>query len=169
MNGSWSLGNEQLTRVCATATILLPGSPDSPAPGSLPEFENLVQRAANALSRESSALEEAIARLPAELSWDILSGYASEEPESFELLSLLVVGAYFMSPIVLAALGLPAGDRRPAPLEQAVDELSSGILDAVLDRGSPVKTLQEIDGMTSPGSGPAPAEVVSDEKVSEVN
>jgi hypothetical protein len=144
VNGSWSLGNEQLTRVCATAAILLAGSGNSPAPGSLPEFEALVQRAANALWRESSALEEAIARLPAELTWDSLSAYADAEPESFELLALVVVGAYFMSPAVLAALGLPTGDRRPAPLEQAVDELSSGILDAVLDRGSPVKTLQEI-------------------------
>jgi hypothetical protein len=147
VNGSWSLGNEQLTRICTTAAILLPGSADSPAPGSLPEFEDLMQRAANALSRESAALEEAIARLPAELSWGTLSTYANEEPERFELLSLLVVGAYFMSPTVLAALGLPSGDRRPAPLEQAVDELTSGILDAVLDRGSPVKTLQEIDAM----------------------
>jgi hypothetical protein len=57
----------------------------------------------------------------------------------------MVIGAYFMSPAVLAALGLPTGDRRPAPLDQAVDELSSGILDAVLDRGSPVKTLQEVE------------------------
>lgn len=149
MNGSWSLGNEQLTRICTIAAILLPGAAGSPAPGSLAEFEGLVQRAAHALSCESSALDEAIARLPAELSWNTLSAYASEEPESFELLALLVVGAYFMSPNVLAALGLPAGDRRPAPLEQAVDELSSGILDAVLDRGSPVKTLQDIERIES--------------------
>ena len=145
MNGSWSLGNEQLARICTTAAILLPGSADSPAPGSLPEFEDLVRTAASALSRESSALEEAIARLPVELSWETLSGYADEEPDSFELLSLVVVGAYFMSPLVLAALGLPAGDRRPAPLEQAVDELSSGILDPVLERRSPVKTLSEVN------------------------
>ena len=145
MNGSWSLGSEQLARICATAAILLPGSADSPAPGSLPEFGDLVQAAASALSRESPSLEEAIARLPAELSWETLSGYADEEPGSFELLSLVVVGAYFMSPVVLAALGLPAGDRRPAPLEQAVDELSSGILDPVLERRSPVKTLSEVN------------------------
>ena len=145
MNGSWSLRNEQVTRICAIAGILLPGSGDSPAPGSLPEFGDLVQRAASTFSRESSAIEQAIALLPAELSWETLSTYANEEPESFELLSLLVVGAYFMSPLVLAALGLPTGDRRSAPLEQAVDELSSGILDPVLDRGSPVKTLEEID------------------------
>lgn len=145
MSDSWTLGNEQLARICTTAEILLPGSPDSPAPGLLPEFEDLVQRAANALSRESSELEEAIARLPVDLSWNTLAAYANEEPERFELIALLVVGAYFMSPTVLAALGLPTGDRRPAPLEQAVDELSSGILDAVLDRGSPVKTLQDVD------------------------
>jgi hypothetical protein len=145
VNAAWSLRSEQLTRICTTAGILLPGSPDSPAPGFLPEFEALVQSAANALSRESSALEEAIDRLPVELSWNTLAAFANDEPEGFELISLMVIGAYFMSPTVLAALGLPTGDRRPAPLDQAVDELSSGILDAVLDRGSPVKTLQEVE------------------------
>lgn len=138
------LNREQLARICATAEILLSGSVESPAPTSLPEFPDLVQRAANTLSRELPVLTEAVARLPAELSWDTLSTYATEDAEGFELLALVVVGAYYMSPTVLATLGLPTGERRRAPLELAVDQLSTGILDAVLERGSPVKTLQDI-------------------------
>ena len=146
MSAARSLGSEQLDRVAATAAILLPGAPDCPAPGALPELDDLLQRAARALSSESSKLEEAVAHLPGELTWDTLSSYASAEPEAFELLSTVVLGAYFMSPTVHAALGLPTGERRPAPLDQAVDELGTGLLDAVLDRGSPVKTLDEVTG-----------------------
>lgn len=138
------LDHEQLTRICSVAGILLPGTSESPAPSQLPEFPDLVHRAANTLNRERSTLEAAIASLPDELSWDALSAYATDNPGGFELLSLVVVGAYFMSPTVLAALGLPTGERRRAPLELAVDQLD-GVLDAVLERGCPVKTLEDIE------------------------
>jgi hypothetical protein len=139
------LDRDQLNRVCAVAGILLPGSAESPAPQSLPEFEELVQRAAGTLGRDAAALEDAIVCLPAELSWDSLSEYSEKQPEGFELIALVVIGGYFMSPTVLAALGMPAGERRRAPLELAVDQLDSGLLDAVLERGCPVKTLEDID------------------------
>ena len=42
-----------------------------------------------------------------------------------------------MSPSVLASLGLPSGERRPANRDQVVDELGTGILDAVFERGCP--------------------------------
>jgi hypothetical protein len=142
----WSLDDEQLARVCGMAAILLPGSPGSPAPGALPEFGQLVQRAVATVGRESAALEAAIGRLPLDLSWESLEAYADAEAEGFELVALVVVGAYFMSPTVLTAIGLPTDDRRAAPRDQAVDELGSGILDAVLERGSPVKTLPEVNG-----------------------
>lgn len=144
------LTREQVSRICTAAGILLPGSSESPSPGSLPEFPDLVQRAAKTLNRELPALEKAIAALPSEMTWDTLSAYSTEEAESFELVSLVVVGAYYMSPTVLAALGLPTGERRRAPLELAVDQLD-GILDAVLERGCPVKTLEDIDECAKAG------------------
>jgi hypothetical protein len=135
----------QLDRVRAAAATLLPGSPQSPAARALPDFDALVQQGAVALGRTSPALAVAIDRLPAEPSWENLSAFAEHDPASFELVALLVVGSYFMSASVLASLGRPAGERRPAHREQVVDELSTGILDPVLDRGSPVRTLHEVD------------------------
>lgn len=146
MTGSASLDDRQIAIVAATADVLLADSVECPSPGSLPEFRDLVDQAARALGPEVQALDDAIAGLPAELNEVGLAAYSTAEPEAFELLAQVVVGAYFMSPTVRAAIKVPS-DRRPAPRDQAVDELTSGILDAVLDRGSPVKTLQEVDEM----------------------
>lgn len=145
MNAPGWLSDVHVDRVRAVAGILLRDPTDSPSPDDLSDFTDLVQRAAGALSREHDALEQAIEQLPSHICWDSVASYAADEPEGFELLALLIVGAYFMSPTVTVALGLPIGERRAAPPEQAVDELSSGIMDAVLERGCPVKTLQDID------------------------
>jgi hypothetical protein len=139
------LSRQQLDRVRATAAVLLPGSEESPAPNDLPDYDELVQRAAVALEGEGRALAAAIDALPADLSWERLSAFAAVDPSSFELVSMLVVGAYFMSPAVLGSLRLPTGPRRAARPEQVVDELSTGILDAVFERGCPVRTLEEVN------------------------
>ena len=140
------LSREQLDRVRATAAVLLPGSTESPAPDTLSDFDELAQRAAVALEGEGRALAAAIEKLPPVPSWENLSSFAERDPPSFELVSLLAVGAYFMSPDVLASLGLPTGERRPASREQVVDELSTGILETVVERGCPVRTLEDVNG-----------------------
>jgi hypothetical protein len=139
------LSAEQLDRVLAAAVVLLPGSAETQAPTALPDFEQQLQHAALALEGADSALSTAIDALPTQPSWQNLSALADADPASFGQVSLLVVGAYFMSPSVLASLGLPTGARRPAHREQVVDELDSGILDAVLERGCPVRTLDEVN------------------------
>jgi hypothetical protein len=141
-----SLSREQLDRVRAAAAVLMPGATDSPALDHLPNFDELLQRAAAALAGEGRALGDAIAVLPDEPSWAALSALADRNPEAFELVSLLAVGAYFMSPAVLTALGRPTGKRRAADPEQVVDELSNGLLDPVFARGCPVRTLDEVNG-----------------------
>jgi len=140
-----NLSRRRLDRVRATAAILLPGSSDSPAANALPDFDELVQQAAVALEGTGPALAAAIDVLPPEPTWENMSAFAEHDPSSFELVCLLAVGAYYMSPSVLASLGLPTGERRPADPEQVVDELSTGILDAVFERGSPVRTLQDVN------------------------
>lgn len=146
MTGRMVLSREQLDQIRAVAAVLIPGASDaSPAP-SLPDFDDLVQRAAVALEGDDKPLVEALEALPKDPSWENLASFAEADPSSFDQVSLVAVGAYFMSSSVLAALGLPSGIRRPAKLDQAVDELSSGILDAVLERGCPVRTLEEVVG-----------------------
>ena len=149
MNGPTALSREQLDRVRVTAAVLLPGSAESPAIDTLADFDQLVQQAAVALASEGRGIVEAIEALPEQPTWEDLSAFAEVDPSSFEQVSLLAIGAYFMSPDVLASLGLPTGgERRPANREQVVDELSTGILDAVFERGCPVRTLEDVEGAT---------------------
>ena len=145
MNQDATLSRRQLDLVRATAAILLPGTSESPSPNALPDFDELVQHAAGALGGVGPALATAIDALPPEPSWENLAALAKRDPTSFELVALLAVGAYFMSHQVLGSLGLPTGERRPAHREQVVDELSTGILDPVLERGSPVRTLDDVN------------------------
>jgi len=144
-----ALSQDQLDRVRAVAAVLLPGPLTSGPATALPDFDEQLQHAALALEGEGRTLAEAIGSLPTDPSWESLSAYAEADPSSFEQVALLAVGAYFMSPHVLASLGLPTGDRRPADREQVVDELSTGILDAVYERGCPVRTLEDVNARSS--------------------
>lgn len=138
------LSRHQLDRVRAAAALLLPGSAGSPAPELISDFDELLQCAASAVEGGGRVLAEAIEALPADPSWEALSAFAERDPSSFELVSLVSVGAYFMSPEVLTSLGRPTGARRAAHPEQVVDELGTGLLDPVFERGCPVKTLDEV-------------------------
>jgi hypothetical protein len=139
------LSPRQVDLARAAAAVLLPGSGDSPAPADLADFDELVQRSAAALGGEAQALARAVDGLPVDPAWSDLEALAVRDPASFEIVSLLVVGAYFMSPEVLSSLGMPSDERRAADREQVVDELGTGILDAVLERGCPVRTLEDVE------------------------
>jgi len=58
-----------------------------------------------------------------------------EEPKVFQALSAVLAGAFLMVPVVREAVGYPGQHRSPAKIEEAVDEISDGILDPVLERG----------------------------------
>jgi hypothetical protein len=149
MTMSAPLSREQLGSLRALASVLLPGSADSLPAGSLADLDDLLQHAAAAMGNDPSDLATATAAIPARPTRDSLSALADADPAGFDMVSLLIVGAYFMSPAVLSSLGLPTGDRRPADREQVVDELDSGILDAVFDRGCPVRTLDEVNARSA--------------------
>lgn len=59
----------------------------------------------------------------------------AKDNAAFDPVSNVVAGAYFMTPQVKALIGYPGQHRDPAGLEEAADELASGILDPVLERG----------------------------------
>jgi hypothetical protein len=54
---------------------------------------------------------------------------------SFQVLSAVLAGAYLLVPDVKSAVGYPGQRRDPAGLEEAVDQISDGILEPVLERG----------------------------------
>jgi hypothetical protein len=135
---------DQLDRVRALAGILLPGSDPSPAARDLEDFDQLIAQAAGALRREFEAVNAAIAALPTVITQDSIAGFSESDPKSFELVSLLLVGAYFMAAPVKDALGLPVGPRYAPSFEQIADELEDGLIDPVLRRASPIRTLNDV-------------------------
>jgi hypothetical protein len=134
----------QLSRLRVLASVLLPGSHPSPAAGDLEDFDQLVFLATGALRREFAAITAAVEALPATISRDSVLGFSQHDPESFELISLVLVGAYFMAARVKDHLGLPTGPRYAPSFEQIADELLEGLIDPVLDRISPIRTLDDV-------------------------
>ncbi len=64
-----------------------------------------------------------------------LRGLHAEEPGQFQALSAVVAGAWLLTPTVRARIGYPGQRRDPARLEEAVDQISDGILAPVIARG----------------------------------
>ncbi len=139
MSSAVTLSVEQLAKLRLIALTLIPGDGASPTIAQLPDYEGLLQRAAAAVGSDLGALLGGLDLLPSDPDWATLSKFADAEPESFELISSVAVGAYFMSPLALESIGWPTGQRRRAPQDQAVDELGYGILEPVLARGSLVR------------------------------
>ena len=135
------LTHSKTVRLREVAAILLPGDGTSPPAASLPELPALLTRAVAAIGREEDVLHRCIAALPQSLDWDSLEAFAADHAEDFDVLGAVVAGAYFMSPAALDAMVYPRGPRRAPRFEQAVDELSSGVLDPVMARASMVRAV----------------------------
>jgi hypothetical protein len=67
--------------------------------------------------------------------WAALKRMWAEDKFTFDPLSSIVAGAYFMTPQVKELIGYPGQHRDPAGLEDAANELETGILDPVIERG----------------------------------
>jgi hypothetical protein len=128
--------DEERRRLELVTGLLLPGDGSAPAATDLPDLGDLLDRALRAVGHEAEVVEQALAALPAEPTWDSLEALDRDQPALFSVLAAVCSGAYFMSPVALDAIGYPHGPRRPASKEQIVDELETGILEPVLERPS---------------------------------
>lgn len=63
----------------------------------------------------------------------------ADAPQLFHPLSLLVTAVYLYSAEIEAELGYPHPHRNPVGMTEAADEIDSGILDPVVERGSIVR------------------------------
>lgn len=128
-------------RLRELAAILLPGDDLSPAAAEVDDLEELIERALVALGRESEIVERGLGMLPGVLDWATLREFASEHPMEFEAIATVAAGAYFMSTNALDSLGYPQGPRKAPRNDLVADELGSGLLDPVLERGSILRML----------------------------
>lgn len=120
------------------ADTLIPAANGNPSGSGLAKFEGLVTRAAAILDKHFATLTAILGELsaiPSEQMWDRLRELEAQDNETFYLLSTLLAGAYLYSDEMKAELQYPAPHRNPPGLFDAADELSTGILDPVIERG----------------------------------
>lgn len=139
--GALMLNSDEVATLRGVASILLPGDDRAPAATDITDLDQLIQTSATAVGQEKVALIRALALLPADISWDSLRAFAETHSDDFEIVSTVAVGAYFMAPAALSAIGYPQGQRRAPRIDQAADELSSGVLDLVAARESMVRAV----------------------------
>jgi len=128
--------DDDYTRLEQVAGLLLPGDGQAPAATELPDLRELLRSAVRAVGSEAAQVEEGLGLLPPVPTWQSLAALDRSRPEVFEVLAAVTAGAYFMAPAALDAIGYPHGPRKPAPKEQIVDELETGVLEPVLERPS---------------------------------
>lgn len=128
----------ELQTLRIVADTLIPSDVDFRSGSALSQFDQLVTRAAAILDRHFDMVTTVVGELsatPPSAMWERLKRLEAEDGEAFYYLSTLIVGAYIYSDEMKAELNYPAPHRNPPNLFDAADELSSGILDPVIERG----------------------------------
>jgi hypothetical protein len=132
------LHEDELATLLAAADALIPAGPGVPSAAIAPGYVAWLDRALAARSDAFETIVTAAGRLQgiaAPELLDALRRMSADEPELFHDLSAVLAGAYLMVPEVRAAIGYPGQVRRPAAFDEAAEEIMSGILDPVIERG----------------------------------
>jgi len=133
------LTDEEMATFHAVADALIPAVDDNPAGSHAPDFDSWLRRAIGARAEHFDELLmvlNGVGGLTGPAMYAALKTMSDEDPAGFQLLSAVVAGAYLMVPQVRGLVGYPGQVRNPPGLEEAVDQLSDGILDPVIERGS---------------------------------
>jgi hypothetical protein len=120
------------------ADCLIPASGPNPKASDADQYLQFLNLA---LSARADVFDEVLAAVIvlADVSdddlWGALKQMWSQDREIFDPLSSIVAGAYFMTPQIKELIGYPGQHRDVPGLEEAADELGTGILEPVLERG----------------------------------
>lgn len=129
---------EQHAALLTVADILIPGSGDDPKATAAPGYETWLERSLAARSDSLEALSLILDELAREPAIDLeqrLRRLHAVDDEGFRLLSSVVAGAYLMVPEVRSLVGYPGQHPSLPRTDEALNELSEGILDPVIRRG----------------------------------
>ncbi len=128
----------ELATLLRIADCLIPAAGPNPAAS---DAENYLKYLHLALAARADAFDVVMAGVAAltdisggELRAALKKMWATDKA-TFDPLSAIVAGAYFMTPQIMELIGYPGQHRDAAGLEDAANELETGILDPVLDRG----------------------------------
>jgi len=134
-----ALTEAELFALLRVADCLIPASGPNPKASDAEQYTSFLQLALAARADVFDTVVGGAGRLaevPDDDLWEALKTMSAEDKFTFDPLSSVVAGAYFMTPQIMNLIGYPGQHRDPAPLELAADEIGSGILDPVLERGS---------------------------------
>ena len=135
------LTSEEAATLRRVAGALIPaGDADGEiAADTIADFDALAQEALAIMDPAFDSITDALEQLQHVRDDELfawLRGLDQQEPNLFYSLSLLVTSIYLYSPEVEAELGYPHPHRNPAPENQFVEELETGLLNPVIERGS---------------------------------
>lgn len=133
-----ALTETELAALLRVADCLIPASGPNPKASDAEQYTSYLQLALAARADVFDVVVEGACKLsdiPEGQLWGALKTMATADKSTFDPLSAVVAGAYFMTPQVMKLIGYPGQRRDPAPVELAADEIGSGILDPVLERG----------------------------------
>ncbi len=128
----------ELSTLLAVADTLIPDGPAGRTPSRTPDYPRWLDRA---LAARRDAFDRVLAlvaelgRLPRERLGAELRRLAGDPDSGFTELSTVVAGAYLLVPQVREAIGYPGQAHRPAPFDEAAEQIMDGILDPVIERG----------------------------------
>ena len=132
------LTDAELTTLLRIADTLIPASGPNPKASAAEQFQPYLHLA---LAARADVFEvvlsavHALAEVPDSGLHDALKTMWAEDKFTFDPVSSVIAGAYFMTPQVKKLIGYPGQHRDPAGLEDAANELETGILDPVIERG----------------------------------
>jgi hypothetical protein len=132
-----ALTEAELHTALAVAAALIPAGSAGPAPGQLPDYRRWLQRAlaarSDAFDQITATLTELADRPRAELLTALRSRH--EQP-GVRALTSVIAGAYLMTDEVRERIGYPGQHPNPPAFDEAAEQITDGILDPVIARGS---------------------------------
>jgi hypothetical protein len=128
----------ELATLLRIADCLIPADGPNPRASEAVDYTSYLQLALGARSDAFETVISGVQKL-ADVAepdlWLALKKMWADDKTTFDPLSSIVAGAYFMTPQIMELIGYPGQHRDPAPLEEAANELATGILEPVLERG----------------------------------
>jgi hypothetical protein len=134
-----TLTDDEQSTLLRIADTLIPAAGPNPKASDAEEFVAYLHLALAARADIFEAVLKAVRELadvPDGALHGALKTMWAKDKFTFDPLSSIIAGAYFMTPQVKELIGYPGQHRDPAGLEDAANELETGILDPVLERGT---------------------------------
>jgi hypothetical protein len=129
----------EITTARACADALIPATSTAPCATADDEFDTALGVAVDARADAFDAVVGALADLQEVDSSDLLDRLrtlSTAEPDTFQPLSAVLAGAWLLTPSVRERIGYRGQRRNPPSISEAVDQISDGLLDDVMERGA---------------------------------